>query len=147
MPVQDLASSAHTVATSFDRLYHLLRRVMPADNLSLTAASTLRRLEDGETMRLTELSAVEGVSQPAMTQLISRLEKDLLAERVKDATDGRVVLIRITDLGRAALRARREARAQRLGTLLAALPDADREAIEAALPALDRLIEIGHAAT
>ena len=118
---------------------------MPPNSLSLTAASTLRRLADAGTVRLTELAFLEGVTQPAMTQLVSRLEKERLAERVKDASDGRVVLIRITDTGRHALQARRTARADRLHELLAALPDADREAIEAALPALDRLIEMGSA--
>jgi DNA-binding MarR family transcriptional regulator len=128
-------------------MFRLLRRVMPADNLSLTAASTLHRLEDGGVHRVTELSCVEGITQPAMTQLVSRLERDSLAERVKDASDGRVVLIRITPAGREALRARRDARARRLNELLAALPDADREAILAALPALDRLVQIGNTAT
>jgi DNA-binding MarR family transcriptional regulator len=146
VPVQDLQASAHRVASVFDRLFRLLLRVMPADNLSLTAASTLRRLAEVETLRLTELSHLEGITQPAMTQLVSRLEKDNLAVRVKDATDGRVVLIRITEAGRAALRVRRAARAERLATLLAALPDADRESIEAALPALERLVEMGSGA-
>jgi DNA-binding MarR family transcriptional regulator len=147
VPVQDVDAGAHTIISTLDRLFRLLRRILPPDNLSLTAASTLKRLEAGETLRLTDLSVLEGITQPAMTQLVSRLEKDNLAERVKDSTDGRVVLIRITEAGREALRERRHVRAQRLGELLAALPDADREAILAALPALDRLIEIGNAGT
>jgi len=147
VPVQDVDAGAHTIISTLDRLFRLLRRILPPDNLSLTAASALKRLEAGETLRLTDLSVLEGITQPAMTQLVSRLEKDNLAERVKDPRDGRVVLIRITGAGREALRARREVRAQRLGELLAALPDADREAIVAALPALDRLIEIGNAGT
>ena len=147
MPVQDVDAGAHTIISTLDRLFRLLRRILPPDNLSLTAASALKRLEAGETLRLTDLSVLEGITQPAMTQLVSRLEKDNLAERVKDPSDGRVVLIRITGAGREALRARREVRAQRLGELLAALPDADREAIVAALPALDRLLEIGNTAT
>jgi DNA-binding MarR family transcriptional regulator len=140
-------AGAHTIINTLDRLYRLLRRILPPDNLSLTAASTLKRLESGDTLRLTDLSVLEGITQPAMTQLVSRLEKENLAQRVKDSSDGRVVLIRITEAGREALRARREIRARRLGELLAALPDADREAIVAALPALDRLLEIGNTAT
>jgi DNA-binding MarR family transcriptional regulator len=138
-------AGAHTIINTLDRLFRLLRKVLPPDNLSLTAASTLKRLETGGTLRLTDLSTLEGITQPAMTQLISRLEKENLAERVKHESDGRVVLIRITEAGREALRVRREIRARRLGELLAALPDADREAILAVLPALDRLIEIGNA--
>jgi DNA-binding MarR family transcriptional regulator len=144
VPVQDVDAGAHTIINTLDRLFRLLRRILPPDNLSLTAASTLKRLEGQDTLRLTDLSVLEGVTQPAMTQLVSRLEKDNLAERVKDTSDGRVVFIRITEAGRDALSARREIRAQRLGELLAALPEADREAI---LAALDRLLEIGNAGT
>jgi DNA-binding MarR family transcriptional regulator len=136
-------SSGHAVVASLDQLFRMLRRAMPPDDLSLTAASALRRLEDGGAQRLTELACLEGITQPAMTQLVSRLEKDHLAERLKDASDGRVVLIRITPTGREALRARRAARARALDQLLHALPAADRDAIMAALPALDRLAKIG----
>jgi DNA-binding MarR family transcriptional regulator len=147
VPVRDVDAGAHTIINTLDRLYRLLRRILPPDNLSLTAASTLKRLESGDALRLTDLSVLEGITQPAMTQLVSRLERENLAERVKDSSDGRVVLIRITEAGREALRARREIRARRLGEFLAALPDADREAIVAALPAFDRLLEIGNAGT
>jgi DNA-binding MarR family transcriptional regulator len=135
------------MAASLDQLFRMLRRTMPPDDVSLTAASTLRRLEDGGAQRLTELACLEGISQPAMTQLVSRLEKDNLAERVKDASDGRAVLIRVTPAGREALRVRRAARARALDELLRELPAADRDAIMAALPALDRLAKIGTTAS
>jgi DNA-binding MarR family transcriptional regulator len=145
VPIQDLDAGVHTFAATLDRLFQLIRRLVPADNLSLTAVSTLKRLESGETIRLTELSCLEGITQPGMTQLISRLEKESLVERVKHASDRRVVLVRITPAGRQAMANRRAIRARQLNELLAALPDADREAILAALPALDRLTEMGTA--
>src|SRR5258705_8318508 len=96
----------------------MLRRVVPSDGMSLTSASTLRRLERDGPHRLTELAGLEGVTQPAMTQLVSRLERDGLADRVADQVDGRVVLVKITTAGAAVLRRRRQARSRRLTELL-----------------------------
>jgi len=82
------------------------------------------------------------VTQPAMTQLVSRLERGGLAQRRADPQDGRVVLVEITDRGREVMQRRREARTQRLNDLLATLTDDERAAIAAALPALHRLTEL-----
>src|SRR5689334_10611093 len=128
---------------SFERLFALLRRLNPQQDLSLTAASTLRTLEKCGPHRLSELAAAEGVTQPAMTQLVSRLERDGLAERCADPADGRVVVVRIADAGMQLLRRRREARAGKLLELMAGLAPADRAAIMAALPAFDRLADLG----
>jgi len=127
------------VAAGFERLFELMRRLTPPDGTSLTAASTLRRLERHGAHRLSDLAVAEGVTQPAMTQLVSRLERDALVGRAGHPDDGRVVVVSITPAGRRAVRRRRAARAERLSALLAALPAADRAAIAAALPALDRL--------
>jgi DNA-binding MarR family transcriptional regulator len=128
---------AQATAT-FERLFELLRRLTP-DSTSLTTASTLRRLDRLGDHRLSDLAAAEGVTQPAMTQLVSRMERDGLAARVGDPTDGRVVVVRLTDAGRELVRRRRHIRSERLAGLLAELSPADRAAIVAALPALDRL--------
>ena len=50
------------------------RRLAVPGELSSTAAFTLARLSRDGPCRLTELAAHEKVSQPAMTQLVSRLE-------------------------------------------------------------------------
>jgi len=127
---------------SFERLFALLRRLNPQQDLSLTAASTLRTLERCGPHRLSDLASAEGVTQPAMTQLVSRLERTGLAERQTDPADGRVVVVDIADAGRDLLRQRREARAGKLAALMAELDDADRAAIMAALPAFDRLADL-----
>jgi DNA-binding MarR family transcriptional regulator len=127
---------------SFERLFALLRRLNPQQDLSLTAASTLRTLEACGPHRLSDLASAEGVTQPAMTQLVSRLERAGLAERRTDPADRRVVVVDIADAGRDLLRQRREARAGKLAALMAELGDADRTAIMAALPAFDRLADL-----
>lgn len=130
------------LASSFERVFTLVRRLNPPGDVSLTAASTLRTLERQGPYRLSDLAAREGVTQPAMTQLVSRLERAGLVRRGADPADGRVVVVHIADQGRALLLARHEARARKLQELMVALTPADRAAIVAALPALDRLADL-----
>jgi DNA-binding MarR family transcriptional regulator len=130
------------IATGFARLYEGLRRLTPRDGLSLTAASVLRRLERSGPQRLCDLYAPEGVTQPGMTQLVTRLEKDGLAQRGSDPADGRVVVVSITDAGRSAVEQRRAANAEALSARLRELPAGDRTAILAALPAMERLSDL-----
>jgi DNA-binding MarR family transcriptional regulator len=129
------------LAISFERLFTLLRRLNPQQDISLTAASTLHTLDRCGPQRLSDLAVKEGVTQPAMTQLVSRLERDGLARRCTDPADGRVVVVRVTGGGRELLRTRREARVGKLTDLMAGLAPQDHAAIMAALPALDRLAD------
>jgi DNA-binding MarR family transcriptional regulator len=132
------ATPAADVAAGLERLVALIRWLSPP-GLSLTAAATLATLERSGPCRLTALAAAEGVTQPAMTQLIGRLADAGLAERCADPDDGRVVHVRITQAGRDLVASRRAAREQRLSGLLATLTEADRLALAAALPAITAL--------
>jgi DNA-binding MarR family transcriptional regulator len=127
------------IAAGLERLVRLFRSISTADGLSLTTAATLATLERSGPCRLTSLAVREGVTQPAMTQLIARLEESGLADRTADPSDGRVVQVRITDAGRALLARRRAARAERLALILDRLAPDDLAALEAALPAIDAL--------
>jgi DNA-binding MarR family transcriptional regulator len=77
-----------------------------------------------------------------MTQLVTRLEKEGLAQRGHDPADGRVVVVSITDAGRTAVDRRRAGNAGALAERLRALPPEDRAAILAALPAMERLSDL-----
>jgi DNA-binding MarR family transcriptional regulator len=129
---------AADVAAGLERLLALIRWLSPP-GLSLTTAATLATLERSGPCRLTALAAREGVTQPAMTQLVGRLEESGLAVRGADPADGRVVHVQITDAGRELLARRRAARAERLSGLLARLSQADQDALAAALPAIEAL--------
>ena len=122
---------------------HLADRQGGRQRLSLTSAMALARLENEGLARLTALAAAEGVSQPAMTQLVQRLEREGLATRVNDPEDGRAALVGITEAGRALLVDRRRARHDRLAELLATLSPADEAALglalHVALPIIERL--------
>jgi len=128
------------VAAVLERLIGLFRSLSPASGLSLTAAATLATLERSGPARLTWLATREGVTQPAMTQLVARLEDAGLVGRAADPADGRVVQVRITADGRAMLAGRRAVRAERLAGLLERLSPDEQEVLAAALPAMDALV-------
>jgi DNA-binding MarR family transcriptional regulator len=129
---------AAEVAAGLERLLALIRWLSPP-GLSLTTAATLATLDRSGPCRLTALAANEGVTQPAMTQLVGRLEESGLAIRCADPADGRAVHVQITDAGRELVARRRAARAERLSALLSMLSQADQDALAAALPAMDAL--------
>ncbi|WP_433042019.1 MarR family winged helix-turn-helix transcriptional regulator [Dactylosporangium sp. CS-033363] len=128
------------LAVSLERVVSLLRRLAPADDVSLTKAAALRTLDVHGPCRLSELAVREGITQPAMTQLVSRLEQDGYAERRSCADDARVVMVHLTAAGADVLSRRRDARARRMSELAEHLSADDRAALAAALPALDRLV-------
>jgi DNA-binding MarR family transcriptional regulator len=133
------------LAADFERIFGLFRSLSPPSGLSATAAATLAGIERFGPQRLTLLAAREGVTQPAMTQLISRLEESGLVRREASPRDGRVVLVVITDEGRATLARRRLIRTDRLAGILAQLSPAHRDALASALPALNALADIPRA--
>ena len=130
------------VTAALERLIGLFRSLSPPDGLSLTAAATLTTLERSGPSRLTALAAYEGVTQPAMTQLVDRLQGMSLLERMPDRADGRVVQVRITDEGRALLARRRAVRAERVAGLLARLSPGEQALLTAALPAMEALANV-----
>jgi DNA-binding MarR family transcriptional regulator len=133
--------AAAEVAAGLERLLVLIRWLSPA-GLSLTSASTLSALERNGPSRLTDLAVGQGVTQPAMTQLVARLTDQGLAERVADPSDGRVVQVQLTQAGRDLVRQRRASRAEKLSGLLAMLSPAEQASLHAALPAMDALVSL-----
>ena len=136
---------AAALTVDLERIMGLYRSLTEPGGLSLTAAATLAAIERFGPQRLTSLAAREGVTQPAMTQLISRLEDAGQVRRESDPDDGRVVLVTITDAGRATLARRRDSRATRLAVILAQLSPDHLVALDAARPALDALASVPRA--
>jgi DNA-binding MarR family transcriptional regulator len=140
--MQTMAEADLQLAQVFEQLVRVMRRLSTAGDLTPPAAATLNRVATDGPRRLTDLAAGEGLSQPGMTQLVTRLERDGLVRRAPSDADGRVVLIEVTDAGRAVVSARRIQRADALGALLDCLGHDDRAAIRAAVPALGRLTSL-----
>jgi DNA-binding MarR family transcriptional regulator len=126
---------------TLERLLRLFREVSTAGDLSTTAAAVLSRLGRTGPQRVTDLARAEGVSQPAMSQLVTRLEQGGLVARTADDADRRGVRVELSAHGAGVIEARRSQRAGVFGAALERLEAADRSAIAAALPALNRLVD------
>ncbi|MCF3118733.1 MarR family transcriptional regulator [Streptomyces arenae] len=124
---------------NFNRYYI---RLPVVQKLSFTTLSVLDTLASGEPKRLTELARTEQISQPGLTQLVTRLEQDGLVERRPDPRDGRAVLVHITENGRQIWRSRHEDRVRHLLPLIGLLTPEERQSIASALPVLTRLVEL-----
>ena len=141
-PQDDLDVDAFALAIeAFNRFYI---RLPALERFSFTTLSVLHTLSRTNPLRLTELTRTEQVTQPAITQLVTRLERDGLVERRPDPDDGRAVQVHITQAGLDIVRARHRDRTTRLAAIVEQLDPGQRAAIAAALPALLRLAELGH---
>src|SRR5580692_3629513 len=129
------------VAEALYRLASAAVRQQPRQ-ISLTSASTLATVERTGPRRITDLAAIEGVTQPSMTALVTVLEKAGLAERRADPRDQRVVLVALTPAGADYLRSRRLAGTEALARLIGKLPPDEVAALLAAAPALRHLHEL-----
>ncbi|WP_280382468.1 MarR family winged helix-turn-helix transcriptional regulator [Nocardia wallacei] len=129
-----------TALEDFNRFYI---RLPSLERLSFTTLSVLDTLATGGPMRLSDLVRTEQITQPGLTQLIGRLERDGLVERRPDPTDRRAALVDITEAGRRIGAARRADRVEHLRPLVADLSPEERHALSSALPVLRRLAELG----
>jgi DNA-binding MarR family transcriptional regulator len=108
---------------------------------SRTEVGLLNTLSGGP-RRITELAELEGLAQPTMTSLVKALEQQGLVRRDRQADDGRVVLVHLTDSGAAALEDYLARVRELLGRYLAEIPDEQVEALAAATDALAQLVAL-----
>jgi DNA-binding MarR family transcriptional regulator len=124
-------------------LLHLNRRLRKElTPLGITGgqASLLWAIRSHPSLGVRELAEREGVSPPAMTAAVDRLESAGLVTRRRSERDGRRVELEVTESGLRILRSARRRRTAWLAARLERLEPDDLAAVEAALPALERLI-------
>jgi DNA-binding MarR family transcriptional regulator len=122
------------------RLSRELRKETEQLGITARQATFLWLVKRSPGLSLAELAAEEGISAPAMSGHVDRLERAGLLERVRSSDDRRRVGLRLTDEGERLMRRVRARRTMWLATRLQALDRNDLEAIEAAVPALMRLV-------
>lgn len=132
---EDVAEGLPQRAVALTTLFFQRSRL----HVSRPEAGVLRAVAD-QPQRVTDLAAVEGLTQPAITRLVDRLQERGWVVRQSDRSDGRVVLVALTSDGEQVLqRLRLEYRAF-LHEEVAALDDAEVEVLSQAVDVLDRLI-------
>ena len=142
--ISEVTLSAESVATELRPVLLRLARELrkETEQLGITArqATLMWLVKRGPGLSLAELAAEEGISPPAMSGHVDRLERAGLIERVRSSDDRRRVGLRLTDDGQKLLRRVRARRTTWLADRLRALDPAELDAIEAAVPALARLV-------
>lgn len=124
-------------------LLHLNRRLrQELAPLGITGgqASLLWTIRSSPGICVRELAEREGVSPPAMTAYVDRLESAGLVARRRSQVDRRRVQLELTDAGARVLRSARSRRTAWLAARLKELAPEELAAVEAALPALQRVV-------
>lgn len=113
----------------------------PGNDLSIGSMGVLASLFRHGDLTIGELAGLERVQPPSMTRHINALEADGHVERRAHATDGRAVVVHLTDQGRARVLADRKLRDEWLARQLRELTAEERAVLREAAPLLQRLAE------
>lgn len=135
---------AAKIADALRELVSVVSRETAGGTLSRTAAGTLAALERHGPSRITDLTRLEAVGQPAMTGLVQRLAAAGLVTRQSDPEDRRATLVELTEAGRAALAARRRSQDALLADRLDRLHPDQLSALDRAVDALVQLSQEDH---
>lgn len=111
----------------------------PDNELPVSAMAVLALLHRDQRLTIGELAAQERVQPPSMTRLIDYLADAGYVTREQHVSDGRRVVVHLTDAGRDSVIADRERRDAWLSLRLAELDAADLATLAAAVPILERL--------
>jgi DNA-binding MarR family transcriptional regulator len=115
-------------------------RVDSAAVLPPLQTSVLVTLEEHEPLRLSELARREAVTPPTMSRVLAALDEAGLLVRTPDPQDARSALVELSPQGRAMIEQLRTERTAVLAERLARLAPEHREALAAAVPALEALV-------
>lgn len=138
--VRSDAGLAAELRVSVMRLRRRLANERHPDNqLSVTAMAVLGALYRNGELTLGELASHERVQPPSMTRTVTCLEDGGYVSRRPHDTDGRQVLIALTEHGRATLLTDRRRRDVWLAQRLRELTPAERAVLRVAAPILERI--------
>ncbi len=142
--VSDVTLSPELVASDLRPVLLRLARELrkETEQLGVTArqVTLLWLVKRSPGLSLAELAAEEGISPPALSGNVDRLERAGLLHRVRSQDDRRRVGLELTEDGAKLLRRVRARRTTWLTQRMRDLGPAELEAIETAIPALRRLL-------
>lgn len=124
------------------RIARRLRQTHALGDITPSEASVLARLSRDGPDSPGSLAELERVRPQAMGTTLAALEERDLVRRTQDAADGRRSVMNVTEEGRKVLMDRRSESVQRLaGALEREFTPAERRALVAVIPLLERLAE------
>jgi len=132
---------AHTLRQTVLRLARRVRAERADSAMSDGKLSVLFVLMNEGAQTLGSLADSERVTPPSMNRTINALVEQGFVTRESDATDGRKVVIDISDAGRRLVKETRRRRDAWFSSRLAALTPEERDLLDAAAPILRRLAD------
>jgi DNA-binding MarR family transcriptional regulator len=138
--VNDSLTTANELRPVLLRLARQLRREIHSLGVTGGQVSLLSAIEDHPGITARELAERERISAPGMSGHLVRMEAAGLIERTR-AADRRRIGLTLTGEGRRVLRSVRKKRTAWLAARLDRLGGAEREAVEAAIAPLAKLLE------
>ncbi len=141
-PALDL-STAPRLRVVIGRLSRRLRPTKAAISAGLTPTriTVLQTVTRRGPMRLSELAACEGINPTMLSRVTADLVDAGLLARASDKGDRRAAWVKATAAGRRLSERIRRERTDAVSVALTALTDDERQLIERAVPALERLAE------
>jgi DNA-binding MarR family transcriptional regulator len=138
----ELARAAQELRSALDRLLRRIRVEAADHGLSLSQSSLLKRLDREGPAAPAALARAELVRPQSMLATVNALQTEGLVVRRPHPTDGRQVLIALTEKGRTRLRQRGELREDAMVRLMAErLTPAEQHALSESVELLRRLGE------
>jgi len=141
-PTRSRAGLAEDLRISIARLSRRLR-AQGGSSLSATQHAALAAVDRNRSMTPGELAEHEKVQPPSMTRVIAALEDQRLLIRRPHPTDGRQVVLNLTDKGRELLKEERRRKEAWLARRLQELTNQERAILRQAAPILDKLSKAG----
>jgi DNA-binding MarR family transcriptional regulator len=138
----DLVVLADELGTSVARLYTSIRRPLLGENVSFPRMRVISILLDNGPQRISQLAYTDQVSQPSLTVMVDGMEQQGWVERRRDPSDGRAVLVALTEQGKKEVRRVRRIRSEALAQRLSAMPEEFGDSLRDAADSLRRLVDL-----
>ena len=135
----DTSNVAAVLRVATTRTMRQLRAV-GARRITLTQLSAMASIKAAGELTLGELATRERVQPPSMTRVITTLHDHGLVTRKTDPSDGRQVLVQLTDKGREILEDEARTREAWLADQIRELSDEEKQTLVKASEILMRLI-------
>lgn len=133
---------ADALRVALVRMGRRMRSERSDESLGLHHLSAIGAIQTLEEPTLARIAATEGVKPPSMLKTLQHLEQLGYLERSEHPSDGRMLVVRITDKGERMIAETRQQRNRVLAAAIDALDPAERDALERAVPVLAHLATI-----
>jgi DNA-binding MarR family transcriptional regulator len=136
----DLANELRPTLLQINRQ---LRKELTPLGITAVQAALLHAIRTTPGIGIRQLAEREGMSKPAMTTAVDRLEAIGLVHRKRSPRDARRVELELTEKGQRVSRSARSRRTAWLAERLRRLEPGELEALDDAVAPLRRLLEVG----